>query len=110
MLKLYNSLNRKVEEFRPLHPLQVGLYACGPTVYQFAHIGNFRAYATSDLLVRVLQYNGYDVSFVMNITDVGHLVSDADTGEDKLEKSAKKEGKSAWEVADFYTETFFKRL
>lgn len=108
MLTLYNSLSRKVEEFKPLHPLQVGMYSCGPTVYQFAHIGNFRSYSTSDLLVRVLTYNGYEVNFVMNITDVGHLVSDADTGEDKLEKSAKKEGKTAWEVAQFYTEVFLK--
>lgn len=106
MLKLYNSLSRKIENFKPIHTLQVGMYSCGPTVYQFAHIGNFRAYATADLLVRALIYNGYDVDFVMNITDVGHLVSDSDTGEDKLEKSAKKEGKTAWEVAEFYTEAF----
>ena len=108
MVKLYNSLTKNVEDFKSLHPLSVGMYACGPTVYQFAHIGNFRAYATADLLVRVLQYNDYDVNFVMNITDVGHLVSDADTGEDKLEKSAKKEGKTAWEVAEFYTDAFLK--
>ena len=108
MLKLYNSLTKKVQEFKPIHPLQVGMYTCGPTVYQFAHIGNFRAYTTADLLVRVLQYNGYEVKFVMNITDVGHLVSDADTGEDKLEKSAKKEGKNVWEVAEFYTDAFLK--
>lgn len=108
MLKLFNSLTKTVEEFKPLHDLKVGMYACGPTVYQFAHIGNFRAYVTSDLLVRALKYYGYTVDFVMNITDVGHLVSDADTGEDKLEKSAKKEGKTAWEVADFYTEAFLK--
>jgi len=108
MLKLYNSLSKKIEEFKSIHPLQVGMYSCGPTVYQFAHIGNFRAYTTADILVRVLQYNGYDVKFVMNITDVGHLVSDADTGEDKLEKSAKKEGKNVWEVAEFYTEAFLK--
>lgn len=106
MLKFYNSLSRKVEDFKSLLPNKVGMYTCGPTVYQFAHIGNFRAYATADLLVRVLQYNDYQVKFVMNITDVGHLVSDADTGEDKLEKSAKKEGKTAWEVAQFYTDAF----
>jgi cysteinyl-tRNA synthetase len=82
------------------------MYTCGPTVYQFAHIGNFRAYMTSDILVRLLKQQDFDVTFVMNITDVGHLVSDEDTGEDKLEKSAKKEGKTAWEVADFYTEAF----
>lgn len=108
MLKLYNSLTKKIEEFKPIHPLQVGMYSCGPTVYQFAHIGNFRAYTTADILVRVLQYNGYEIKFVMNITDVGHLVSDADTGEDKLEKSAKKEGKNVWEVAEFYTDAFLK--
>ncbi len=108
MLKLYNSLSRQIEDFTPLHSPHVGMYTCGPTVYQFAHIGNFRSYMTADLLVRTLRYNKYDVNFVMNITDVGHLVSDADTGEDKLEKSAKKEGKTAWEVAEFYTEAFLK--
>lgn len=106
MLKLYNSLSKSIEEFVPLNPPHVGMYTCGPTVYQFAHIGNFRAYAMADILVRTLKANNYTVNFVMNITDVGHLVSDADTGEDKLEKSAKKEGKSAWEVAEFYTEAF----
>jgi cysteinyl-tRNA synthetase len=106
MLKLYNSLSRKVEEFKPINPSLVGMYTCGPTVYGFAHIGNFRSYATADLLVRVLKYNSYKVKFVMNITDVGHLVSDEDTGEDKMEKSAKKEGKTAWEVAKFYTDAF----
>lgn len=106
MLKLYNSLTRTVEEFKSRLPHKVGMYSCGPTVYDFAHIGNFRSYATSDILVRVLKYNGYSVNFVMNITDVGHLVSDEDTGEDKMEKSAKKEGKTAWEVAKFYTESF----
>ncbi len=106
MLKLYNSLSRKVEEFKPINPSKVTMYTCGPTVYDFAHIGNFRSYATSDILVRVLKYNGLDVKFMMNITDVGHLVSDDDTGEDKMEKSAKKEGKTAWEVAAFYTDAF----
>lgn len=108
MLKLYNSLSKTVETFAPLNPPHVGMYTCGPTVYQFAHIGNFRAYAMADILVRTLKANDYSVNFVMNITDVGHLVSDADTGEDKLEKSAKKEGKTAWEVAEFYTEAFLK--
>lgn len=106
MLKLYNSLSREVEEFKPINPSKVTMYTCGPTVYDFAHIGNFRSYATSDLLVRILKYNGFDVKFMMNITDVGHLVSDEDTGEDKMEKSAKKEGKTAWEVAAFYTDAF----
>src|SRR5574342_254512 len=108
MLKLYNSLSRKIEEFMPINPPNVGMYTCGPTVYDFAHIGNFRSYSTADLLVRVLKYNNFDVKFMMNITDVGHLVSDADTGEDKMEKSAKKEGKTAWEVAKFYTDAFIK--
>ena len=112
MLKLFNSLSRKVEDFKPIHPLQVGMYTCGPTVYQFAHIGNMRAFTTADLLVRTLKYNGYDVKFVMNITDVGHMTQDTagggDTGEDKIEKTAKLEGKSVWEVAQFYTEVFLK--
>jgi cysteinyl-tRNA synthetase len=112
MLKLFNSLSRKIEKFKPLNPPHVGMYTCGPTVYQFAHIGNFRAYFTSDILVRVLRLNNLDVNFVMNITDVGHLTNDqeggADTGEDKVEKTAKKEGKTVWEVAEFYTDTFLK--
>lgn len=106
MLRLYNSLSRKVENFKPLDPPHVSMYTCGPTVYQYAHIGNLRAYVTADLLTRTLKANKYLVRFVMNITDVGHLVSDADTGEDKLEKSAKKEGKTAWEIAKFYTDAF----
>lgn len=106
MLTLFNSLTRQLETFQPLHPPHVGMYTCGPTVYQFAHIGNFRAYQTADLLVRTLKLNNFTVNFVMNITDVGHLVSDADTGEDKLEKSAKKEGKTAWEIASYYTDAF----
>jgi cysteinyl-tRNA synthetase len=114
MLKIYNSLSRKVEEFKPVHAgsLNVGMYTCGPTVYDFAHIGNFRTYTTSDLLLRTLQYNGYEVDSVMNITDVGHLTGDnqgdADTGDDRMEKSALREGKSAWEIAEFYTDAFLK--
>lgn len=114
MLKLYNSLSRTIEEFKPIHEnsLQVGMYTCGPTVYDFAHIGNFRTYTTSDLLKRVLEYNGYEVDYVMNLTDVGHLTGDnsgdADTGEDRMEKSAEKEGKTAWEIAQFYTDAFIK--
>lgn len=114
MLKIYNSLSRKLEDFKPVHEgsLNVGMYTCGPTVYDFAHIGNFRTYTTSDLLLRTLQFNGYEVDSVMNITDVGHLtgdnLGDADTGEDRMEKSAKKEGRSAWEVAQFYTDAFLK--
>lgn len=110
MLKLYNSLSRKIENFKPLHPLQVGMYTCGPTVYSFAHIGNFRTYTAADILIRVLRYNGYDVSYIMNLTDVGHLtgdnLGDADLGEDRMEKAAKKEGKTAWEVAQFYADVF----
>lgn len=112
MLKLYNSLTRQVETFKPINQREVKLYACGPTVYQFAHIGNFRSFITADLLVRALRQNKYDVNYVMNITDVGHLTNDdiggADTGEDKIEKTASREGKTAREVADFYTEAFIK--
>lgn len=108
MLQLYNTLTKKIEEFKPRDPELVTLYACGPTVYSYAHIGNFRTYITTDILVRTLKYLGYQVKFVMNITDVGHLVSDADTGEDKLEKGAKREGKTAWDIAKFYTEEFLK--
>jgi cysteinyl-tRNA synthetase len=112
MLKIYNSLTRRIEDFKPIHPLHVGMYTCGPTVYDFAHIGNFRTYTTADLLTRTLQYNGYEVNSVMNITDVGHLtgdnLGDADIGEDRMEKSARKEGKTAWEIASFYTEVFLR--
>lgn len=112
MLKLFNSLTRQIEDFKPINDDYVGMYTCGPTVYQFAHIGNFRAYMTADLLVRVLKFNGYDVKFVMNITDVGHMTDDqeggGDSGEDKIEKTAQKEGKSAKEVAEFYTDVFLK--
>jgi cysteinyl-tRNA synthetase len=106
MLKLYNTLTRKKEIFKPLKDKKVGLYTCGPTVYWFAHIGNLRTYIFEDILKRVLEYNGYKVKHVMNITDVGHLTSDADTGEDKIELGAKRERKSAWEIAEFYTKAF----
>lgn len=106
MLKLYNSLTKKVEEFRPIKPPHVGVYTCGPTVYDYAHIGNFRTYTLADLLVRTLKRLGYTVTYVMNITDVGHLTSDSDTGEDKMEKGARREGKNAWEIAKFYTDAF----
>lgn len=112
MLKIYNSLTRKIEDFKPLYPPIVRIYTCGPTVYDFAHIGNFRTYTTADILVRALQYNNYEVKYVMNLTDVGHLtgdnLGDADTGEDRMEKSARKEGKSAWEIAEFYADAFIK--
>ena len=105
-LKLYNTLTRKKEIFKPIKKGKVGLYSCGPTVYNYAHIGNLRTYIFNDILRRVLLYNGYDVKHVMNITDVGHLTSDADTGEDKVELEAKKEKKNAFEIAKFYTDAF----
>lgn len=106
MLRFYNTLTRKIEEFTPLSPDIVTVYACGPTVYDYAHIGNFRTYVMTDFLVRTLKYFGYTVKFVMNITDVGHLTSDSDTGEDKMEKGAKREGRTAWDIAKFYTNAF----
>lgn len=109
-MKLYNTLTRKKEEFNPIKEKEVGMYTCGPTVYWFAHIGNMRTYLFEDILKRVLTYNGYKVKHVMNITDVGHLTSDSDTGEDKLEKGAKKERKTVWEIARFYTDFFKKDL
>lgn len=112
MLKIYNSLTREIEEFKPLNPKKVGMYTCGPTVYDFAHIGNFRTYMTADILIRTLKFSGLGVDYVMNLTDVGHLtgdnLGDADLGEDRMEKAAKKEGKTAWDVAKFYTDAFLK--
>ena len=110
MLKFYNTLIRKKQIFKPLKKNKVGLYTCGPTVYRFAHIGNLRTFIFEDILKRILEYNNYKIKHVMNITDVGHLTSDADTGEDKLEKGAKREGKTVWEIAEFYTEAFRKDL
>ncbi len=109
MLKLYNTLSRKKEIFKPLKK-EVGLYTCGPTVYNYAHIGNLRTYVFEDILKRVLLYNNYKVKHVMNITDVGHLTSDADEGEDKIETRAEREGKTAWEIAEFYTQAFQNNL
>ncbi len=109
-MKLFNSLTRKLEKFTPIKSNQVGVYTCGPTVYNYVSIGNWRTYFLSDILIRTLQYFDYNVHFVMNITDVGHLtgdnLGDADTGEDRLEKRAKKEGKTAWQIAKFYTKDF----
>ncbi len=105
-LYLYNTLTRKKEEFLPIKGKNVGFYGCGPTVYAYAHIGNLRTYAFEDVLKRVLLWNRYKVKQVMNITDVGHLTSDADTGEDKMELGARREHKSAWDVAKFYTKAF----
>ncbi len=110
MLKLYNTLTRKKEAFKPIKKNKVGLYACGPTVYWYAHIGNMRAYIFEDILRRTLEYNGYDVKHVVNITDVGHLTSNADTGEDKMEKGAKRDKKSVWEIAEHYTKAFKKDI
>ena len=107
MLKLYNTLTKTVEEFTPLHPPKVGLYTCGMTVYDYAHIGHGKKYVGDDILRRVLTRFGYTVTHVQNVTDVGHLVSDADSGEDKMEKGAAKSGKTVWEVADFYTKHFY---
>ena len=109
-LQLFDTYERKVRPFEPLTPGKVGIYACGPTVYNFAHIGNLRTYLFEDLLKRVLLRNGYEVNHIINITDVGHLTSDADTGEDKMELGAKRTGMTAWELAAFYTEAFQKDL
>jgi len=107
MIYFYNTLTKKKQIFKPVKDKQVGLYTCGPTVYSYAHIGNLRTYIFEDILKRVLLYQGYEVKHVMNITDVGHLTSNADTGEDKIEKAAKKSKKSAFEIAEFYTKSFF---
>lgn len=105
-LKLYNTLTRKKEDFKPLKKGLVGMYTCGPTVYWYQHIGNMRSYVSADILKRVLAYNEYKVKQIINVTDVGHLTSDADEGADKMEIAAKKEGKKASEIADFYFNNF----
>ena len=107
-MKLFNTLTKKVEEFIPINKDVVKMYTCGPTVYHYAHIGNLRSYIMEDVLEKTLMYNGYNVKRVMNITDVGHLSSDADTGEDKMVKSAKSQNKSVLDIAKFYTDAFFK--
>lgn len=106
-MKLYNTLSKQIEEFVPHEEGIVRMYTCGPTVYHFAHIGNLRTYIFEDILEKGLRYLGYDVHRVMNITDVGHMTSDADIGEDKMEKGAKREGKTVYEIARFYTDAFF---
>ena len=103
----YNSLSHKREEFVPHEPGKVSIYTCGPTVYHYAHIGNLRTYIMEDVLEKYLRYAGYDVTRVMNITDVGHLTSDADEGEDKMLKGAKREHKTVMEIAQYYTDAFF---
>ena len=105
-LKLYNSLTRSLQDFVPIHPGEARVYSCGPTVYNYQHIGNMRAYIFADTLGRVLKWKGYALSHVINITDVGHLTSDADAGEDKMEKAAAAQGQTAWDIAAFYTHAF----
>ena len=107
-MKIYNTLTRKVEEFVPWNELEVGFYTCGPTVYHYAHIGNMRSYIGHDILDKTLRYLGYNVKRVMNITDVGHLTSDSDSGDDKMVASAKKENKTVMDIARFYTDAFFR--
>lgn len=107
-MKLYNTQSRRLEEFTPQNPKEVKIYTCGPTVYSFAHIGNLTSYVYWDLLVRTLQANGWGVKRVMNLTDVGHLVSDADDGEDKMEKGARREGLTVWDIAKKYSDAFLK--
>ncbi len=107
---LYNTLSRNIQEFKSIKKGKISLYTCGPTVYNYAHIGNLRTYIFEDILKRTLIYNSYAVKHIMNITDVGHLTSDADVGEDKMEKGSRREGKTAWEIAEFYTKAFFRDL
>ena len=109
-LYIYNTLTKQIEKFEPLTPSRVGFYSCGPTVYNFTHLGHLRTYILYDIIKRVLIFDGYKVKHVMNITDVGHLLSDADEGEDKIEKQAIKEKKSAWDIAEFYTKDFLNNL
>lgn len=110
MLKLYNTLSRKIENFEPINPPHVGMYSCGPTVYDYTHIGHLRKYVGDDILRRILESNGYEVKHVMNITDVGHLVSDENAGEDKMEKGARESGRSVWEAAKFFEDYFWKSV
>jgi cysteinyl-tRNA synthetase len=109
-MKLFDTYTRSLRDFEPLNESEVGVYACGPTVYDYAHIGNLRTYVFEDILRRVLEFNGYAVKHVMNITDVGHLVSDADTGEDRMEKGSRRTGLSAWDIAEMYTREFQKDM
>jgi len=110
MLKLYNTLGRRKQVFKPIHGKEVKMYCCGLTVYDYPHIGNMKTYVNEDILRRVLEINGYKVTQVMNITDVGHLTSQADSGEDKVEMIAREQKKNAWEIADYFTKTFYKDM
>ncbi|MFA5131922.1 MAG: cysteine--tRNA ligase [Candidatus Paceibacterota bacterium] len=107
IIKLHNTKSRTTEEFKPITEGKVGMYSCGPTVYHYQHLGNMRAVVFADTLHNMFLSAGYDVTHVINITDVGHLVTDGDTGEDKMEKGSKREGKTVWEIADFYTKEYF---
>jgi len=107
MMRLYNTLSKSIEDFHPIHPPTVGMYACGMTVYDYAHIGHGRKYVGDDILRRILEYLGHHVTVVQNVTDVGHLSSDEDVGEDKLEKGAAKYGKTVWDIAKFFTDNFY---
>ena len=108
MLRLYNTFTRKIEDFEPLNPPKVTLYTCGPTVYDYTHIGHLRKYTGDDLLKRILNASNFQVKHVMNITDVGHLTSDGDEGDDKLEKGARERDMNVWELAKFFEDYFFK--
>ena len=110
MLRIYNTLTRQKEDFTPIHEGKAYMYSCGPTVYNYAHIGNLRTYIFMDLFRRTLKYDGYKLKGVMNITDVGHLLSDGDTGEDKMQKASREQKKSPWEIAAYYTDVFFTDL
>ena len=110
MLKIYNTLTRNKEDFKPIREGKVSMYSCGPTVYNYAHIGNLRTYIFMDIFRRVLRYDGYKIKGVMNITDVGHLMSDADDGEDKMAKASREQKKTPLEIAQFYTSVFFEDL
>ena len=109
-MKLYNTASRKIEDFEPLNPPKVNFYSCGPTVYDFTHIGHLRTYVNNDVLKRTLNFFGYKVKHVMNITDVGHLTGDSDEGEDKIDKGAVKRGTTVWELARVYTDYFISSI
>ena len=109
-MKLYNTLTRTKGDFTPLEGNKVRIYSCGPTVYGYAHIGNMRTYVFMDFLRRTLQWNGYELLHAMNITDVGHLVSDGDDGEDKMNKTAREQKKTPWEIAEYYTSVFLRYI